>query len=371
VELNPVAAGALKKVPVPEELDFDTPINSDLHRILQRADEDMNADNITDSDFEVFYNHRIEPSAAAAPRAAAERLDTYELPGSYQQTPAATQLDAAKETMKRKERRDRNKDDPFYIADPGNESTASSSLRNIIKSSNGENLDIDSIPIMNLSLDATGSNTGSRNRTPDMEHQKEQQYRRAVRKRVQIIGDETIDASDETTLSSSPSSRPLPSRAKKSVLVVDSSGLGSLSLDNDGNGRSQKLDIEQRQEEERALKEVERLRLEMQRASERIIAKEEAVVVKRKKKITKNKQVVVTDDEGGGAMEAGYYGVEDGGVVKRRKKVKKKDMEGGIDENKNGEGEDNSVPTTTTTKRKKKKRRVVGMEEPTVAVVEP
>jgi AP-3 complex subunit delta-1 len=352
MELNPVAPGALRKVPAPEGLDLNTPINSNLQHILKDADEDLVAD-ITDNDFETFYSHRIEPFPA--PRAAAERLDaaaSYEA-DSYQQTSAAEQLDSAEQALRRKERRERNKDDPFYIGD-GNESYASSSLRNIIKSSNGEDLDIDSIPIMDLSLDAS-STTGSGTRTPinhEPEHQKEQQRRKALRKRVEITRDETIDASEPAPFSPLGSSRPHPSRAKKSLLEVDSSGLGSFSLDSSNNSHQSKLDIEQREEEERALREVEMLRLEMQRASERIQAKEEAVVVRKKKK---KKAVLLPVVEGGDVTVRDESGV-DSGVVKKKKKKKKKDVESGEAVGDEGGG--------AVAKTKKKKRRVARMEEP-------
>jgi AP-3 complex subunit delta-1 len=338
MELNPVAPGALKKVPIPDNLDLETPINGKLQQILHDANEELTVDT-ADQDFEIFYNHRVE--TFVAPKAAAERLDAaapYEV-DSYQQTPAASQLDAAEQALKRKERRERNNDDPFYIGDIGNESSASSSLRNIIKSSNGEDLDIDSIPIMDLSLDAPSSGA----RTPinyDLEHQK---ARKKPRKRVEIAGDETIDSSASPILSSSPSgSRSLTSRAKKSVLSLDSSGLGSLSLEESNSQRRSKLDIEQREEEERALREVERLRLEMQRASERIHAKEEAVVVKKKKK---KKPALPAED----AVQAVGNQEE---VVSAKKKKKKKIAD-------DGEGGDDGV----VAKKKKKTRRIVNIDD--------
>jgi AP-3 complex subunit delta-1 len=359
MDLNPVAPGALLKVPMPEGLDLDAPINPDLHKLLQDADYDM-AGPSDDGDFEAFYSHRIEPTSTA-PRAAAEQLDSaaaYEAE-SYQQTSASSQLDAVDQSLRRKERRDRNKDDPFYIGGD-NESTASTSLRNIIKSSNGEDLDIDSIPIMDLSLEVGTPRSGAR--TPvnyDPEQLKQQQKRKAQRKRIEIVGDETIDSS-EPSLSSSfgSSARPIPARSKKSLLAVDSGGLGSLTLDDSGvGGKLSKLDIEQQEEEERALREVERLRLEMQRASERIQAKEEAVVVRKKKK---KKVVSAAGDETAEVAEADADGNT---VVKKKKKKKKEDSNG---ETVGAEPEENG-DAAVATKRKKKARRVAAIDEPEVA----
>jgi AP-3 complex subunit delta-1 len=345
MDLNPVAPGALSKVPIPDDLDLDTPINPNLHTILADSDSDTTAPSL-DNEFDYFYTHRSDPTTIiSSSRPAAEQLDAYsEADSSYQQTSASSQLDS----LKRKQNQERNKDDPFYIGDSSD--TASSRLRNIIKSSNGEDLDIDSIPIMDLSLE-TSSQPQSRARTPDPDALRAQAKRKAQRKKIEIAGDETLDGSDSSSM---PSKRPsAAARAKRSLLAVDSGGLGSLSLD-DGDGRGRgKLDIEQREEEERALREVERLRLEMQRASERIHAKEEAVVVRKKKK----KKPVLPSDSAEGQE------VDDGGEGAVKKKKKKKKI---------GEGEGNGVEAdgadeVVATKKKKVKRRVAAMDEPEAA----
>ena len=104
------------------------------------------------------------------------------------------------------------------------------------------------------------------------------------------------------------------SRTKRGLLGLDSSGLGSLSLET--SAHSAKLDIEQRQEEEHALREVERLRLEMQRASERIQAKEESTVVRKKKKKVKVQDSDPTVDVAPAEDEVATP------VVKKKKKKK-------------------------------------------------
>ncbi|KIW01744.1 uncharacterized protein PV09_06920 [Verruconis gallopava] len=356
MELNPVAPVALKKVPVPEYLNLDAPINANLQRILHDADNDYPGAVMVDADFDAFYNHRLEVHSTF--RTAAERLDSvlapYEAAESYQQSSASDQLEAAEQASRLRERRERNRDDPFYIGDAGNDSPAAASLRNIIKSSNmDDDLDIDSIPIMDLSLDATGSG-GSGARTPVGFHELEQQRKKVPRKKVEIVLDENIDSSESTLSSSLGAPRISVSKSKKSLLHVDSSGLASLSLEESANGRSSKLDIEQREEEERALREVERLRLEMQRASERIQAKEEAVVVKKKRK----KKPVLLADEGQVVEEK-----LEGGTVKRKKKKKKESETGEVQDIANGEAEADAAAT----KKKVKKKRVAKIEESDVA----
>jgi AP-3 complex subunit delta-1 len=342
MELNPVAIGALRKVPVPDDLDLSVPINDSLSNILKQADEDDLTEDLHD-DFQQFYNEPFQ-STAALPTAAADRLDlaSKSETSSYQYTSDDDRLDPEAMSRKRAERREKNKDDPFYIGHE-DDNSASSRLHNIIKNANGDDLDVDSIPIMDLDLE---SRSGTR--TPsdyDAVLRHDRQKRAARRKRVEITGDENIGGDDDTSRSSSRPdiSRSSQSRAKKSLLQVDSSGLGSLSLEGDSHGP---LDIEQREAEEKALREVERLRLEMQRASERIQAKEESVVVKKKKKRVKAAEAVETI----AAVEG------DGEAVSKKKKKKKKTPATDVDAPESTEG--------PVAKPKKKKRRQVDLMEP-------
>jgi AP-3 complex subunit delta-1 len=344
MELNPVAVGALRKVPPPDGLDLSVPINDSLSGILRQADED---DSIVDHNdgFQQFYTERLQITTAT-PAAAADRLDmaAKSEATSYQYTSDDDRLGPDALARKNAERRDKYKDDPFYIGHD-DDNSASSRLHNIIKNTNGEDLDVDSIPIMDLDLDAR-----SGARTP-LDHEaalRQDRQRRAVqRKRVEITGDENIDGEDTSRSSSRPDiNRSLPSRAKKSLLQVDSSGLGSLSLEGDSRGEA--LDIEQREAEEKAMREVERLRLEMQRASERIQAKEESVVVRKKK--TKRRSPKAAE-----AVEADAFPQDDEGVVERKKKKKKKKAavhEDGVEEANVLPGSGEAVAKTKTKKRR-------------------
>jgi len=344
MELNPVSAAALMKVPPPEDIDLSIPINDSLQRILRQAEEDdMTQD--TNDEFQIFYSQRNED--APVPESAAERLDlaAKDESFSYQGNAEAEPLDAHELARKRAERRERYKDDPFYIA-----SDDESRMHNIIRNSNGDDLDIDSIPIMDLDLEAR---SGSRTPT-DMELQaRNERHRKASRRRqIEIIGDDNIDGEEGPSLSRSKPkldlARGLLSRGKKSLLEVDSSGLGSMSLE--GGASNAQLDIEQREAEEKALKEVERLRLEMQRATERIHAKEEGVVVKKKKK--KVKPTASRDTFGSPVV--GQEG-DDEVVVKKKKKKKIA-----------GDGGETSTPVVAddvVAKGRKKKRRQAEISE--------
>ena len=359
IELNPVAPGAQRKVPPPTDIDLNTPINPHLESILLSAERDITY-NMEPDPFDTFYSHRAEPPSV--PESASERLDAAAKaaePSSYQQAGSAAaetdDLDPESLARRKAERRERYRDDPFYIPDD-NASNTPSKLHNIIKSSYGEELDIDAIPIMDLDLNArsgSASGPGSRPRTPQDGALRQQQRR--PKKRFEIMSDENItgDGGNEPSYASdSGVKRSNLSKTKKSVLEVDSSGLGSLSLEDGIRVGNSKLDIEQREEEEKALREVERLRLEMQRARERVVAKESEVgVVKRKKK---KKTRTMVDEEVVAPVPVDETAVrkEGEGVVKKKKKKKVL-----------AEGENVEEPAIKPTK--KKKRREANIEDPT------
>ena len=332
-ELNPVAPGAQRKVPVPDDLDLDTPINSNLQQLLSEADkEDFETE---EDDVYAAYSQpitaNVDTPAIATP--AADRLNApYNEPTSYQNAVEEEYLDPDIIARRKAERRERHKDDPFYIDPDGDRgSEAVTPLSRIVRDGNRENndLDIDSIPILELNLDS---------KPPPPEHLARSRSPRKPRRKVEILGDESLgptdvdSARDDIVL-------PRPSRAKKSLLEVDSSGLGSLSLvddDHDGGASRRKLtqfDVERKAQEEaemkKALQEVERLRLEMQRASERLHVKEEVAVKKKKKKVRK---VEVEGDDaasaanGNGGGDAGGEGAA--AVPTKRKKKKKARSEG-------------------------------------------
>lgn len=354
-ELNPVAPGAQRKVPVPDDLDLDTPINPNLQFLLSQAE----AEGFETDDDDVYAAYS-EPVAAytdaptiIAP--AAERLDApHKEPTSYQNAVEEEYLDPDIIARRKAERRERHKDDPFYIDPDGSGgSGAVTPLSRIVRDGNQENndLDIDSIPIMELNLDrASSTDQLPRSRSP-----------RKPFKRVEIMGDENLGAGNDN-VSREDIIQPRPGKAKKSLLEVDSSGLGSLSLVDDDDGTSKRkltqFEIERREQEEaemkKALQEVERLRLEMQRASERLHIKEEVAV---KKKTRKVRKVNVGGDEPAPAAPEGE--TEDAAPPVKKKKKKKVKVEGDAEEGQ--QGDDGVV------KKKKKKKRTPVLEEAGVA----
>ena len=296
-ELNAVAPTAQRKVPLPDDLDLGAPINKNLSRLLQLVEQDPQAGSEA-AEFDTFYNKRPIPSVALGP--AFDTLPSLAPESSYQQTGHSI-LDKDASMRKRNERRERNKDDPFYIGSEEVSSGTSTPFHDIIKSTNGEDVDVDSIPIMNLDLgDRSLANSSS-----DM-HTRRQKPKRP--KKIEIAKDENIEqeapgvaqsaTAAVSTMDDNGSFQQARDKTKKSVLQVDSSGLGDFSLDLSESAAEQ-FDAERQRAQDaemaRALAEVERLRLEMQRASERIQATdgtpaEGTMVKKKKKKKKKEKQ---------------------------------------------------------------------------------
>jgi AP-3 complex subunit delta-1 len=334
-ELKSVAPGAQYNVPLPAELDLDEPIHPRLNELLQAA----NATSWEESDHDEFetYYHKRPTSTTSEPAISLLSSVAEAVPPSYQQDSDETYLDADILARRRAERRERNKDDPFYIAGTDPVSDFKTPMEDIIRSDNGTAIDIDAIPIMDLNIDRTSPRipeTGrSRKAAPAV-----------ARQLIQVAADETIPTSGTSTPRNydsesalDPSARSRRGKSKNQLLFVDSSSIGALSLETDGSQETQQEHDQQREDIEmaKAIREVERLRLEMQRANERIQAAQgvppEGTVVK--KKVKKKKKVALGDAEEGGEKpkkkkavntEVIGDGAESSAVVVKKKRPKKK-----------------------------------------------
>lgn len=344
-ELNSVALGAQDHVPIPEGLDLDQPIHPNLNGLLAQADFLMLPAEEED-EFEDYYYKRPPPTAIAnEPAINKLAAAPEEMVGSYQRAGEESYLDPDIVARRKAERMERNKDDPFYIQESGRSPGSSTPIHNILRRENGPDLDIDSIPIMQLDLEKLDAGLGNTTLT------ERPAPRPKPRQRVLIAADETLNGSGRSTprqYESENSADSVPkSRNRKlaqSLLQVDSSHIGSLSLDS--NQPSIGYDPEQQQREEaemtRAVKEVERLRLEMQRANERIQIAQgvpaEGTVLKKKKprkpkaddeeggtaKVRKKKKKpAAVAEEGGDGGTAGADAAEVAVKPARKKKAKK------------------------------------------------
>lgn len=319
-DLNPVAPGAQKKVSAPEGLDLATPINPNLSSLLQLSPTGVHAES-DDESFQAFYNKR-EP----VPATQVHTFKTYEAESVEQSSYQAAE-DPELTNRRRAERRERNRDDPFYIPQ-GKDYSGQSSPFEALRTSNGENLDLDTIPIVDLQLDEVGKSG------PGGHVSNQKQKRAKSKRRIEIAADENFD-SDVQSSGNNSATRSLEAgnafptgkmpRPRKNLLQVDSSGLHQLSLIDDP--YADQFDAQRREAEEAemaaALEEVERRRLEMQRAAERVETAEgveaEGTVVKRKKKRKPKGQT-----EG---VEKGlelYQPEVETAVIKEKKKKKKK-----------------------------------------------
>lgn len=293
-ELNSVAIGAQNNVPLPAGLDLDEPIHPNLGSLLAAADT-LSFGLEEEDEFEVYYHQKPSATKAVASEPAINRIaDAPEEIASSYQAGEESYLDADILARRKAERAERNKDDPFYIQEASGRTGTSTPIHNILQTANGPDLDIDAIPIMQLDL---GKIEGANNIA-----QEQHAPRPKPRQRIVVAQDENLAGSGFSTPrnydSENNSDALTKSRVKKlkqSLLQVDSSNIGSLSLEGDPSGETANrsgYDYERHKQEEaemaQAMKEVERLRLEMQRANERIQVAQgvdvEATVIKKKKK---------------------------------------------------------------------------------------
>ena len=317
-DFNPVSAEAQRKVNVPEDLDLEMPINPNLASLLQQSQQN-DLDDSDQDEYRAFYYER-ERVVAEKPSAVKKLASDVPETSSYQEDPELA-------ARRRQDRKDRAKDDPFYIALSGQSSGRSTPFHEVLAESNGQEVDIDAIPIVDLQLD---------NADPIASYQEETRSRKKKKplRRVEITADETVGEDLPSGASSRPRSRdgrppPAPVRPNKNLLSVDSSQLRQFSLSADEG--EDPLDVEKRQAEEaemaEAIKNVERLRLEMQRAAEKSEVAEgveqEGAVVKRKKK----KKAKAKEEDVGDAVDGGDGPPAE--VVKKKKKKKVKGTENG------------------------------------------
>lgn len=356
-ELNSVAPAAQKNVPLPDGLDLDEPINPNLNSLLASAESISIPVDETD-EFESYYYQRPAATSIASEPAINKLADGRdEVATSYQQPTEETYLDADILAKRKAERLERNRDDPFYIQESSSIQRSSTPIHNILQNSNGPDLDVDSIPIMELDLDKLSAGVDHSQPHPS------KPARRPPRQKIVVAADENLGSSGVSTPRNYDSENSTDARAraahskklKQSLLGVDSTSISALSLEDDSSGKPFDPEAQQREEAEmaRAMKEVERLRLEMQRANERIQVAhgvDAAGTVVKKKKAKKPKVVGIGEGEGNS------NGNGEGGAEVKIKKKKKKAAP--ID---NGEG--NAGGEVVKLKAKKKKAKPAEIQD--------
>jgi AP-3 complex subunit delta-1 len=212
-------------------------------------------------------------------------------------------------TERRKiERRERYKDDPFYIA-----SLSGTSTPPFANDSNSDALDIDSIPIVDLKLDSG---------QPDRRERDLSSSRQSRHKKMEVAADETFGTEEIPSPDYLNGPAGGSTGAKRSLLQVDSSGLGHLSLASKDGPEAILAEDDGDAEMKKAMRNVEQMRLRMQRASERIeldgIPTEGTLVKKKKgrKKVTSSSTQEVTIDDDS---------LQQADVKKKKKRKEKKE----------------------------------------------
>ncbi|KAJ5591769.1 uncharacterized protein N7459_002138 [Penicillium hispanicum] len=273
LELNPVAISAQRKVVLPDELQLDEAFNGDLLRIFEDLD-DSRFDANRPRALRRFYHVPDRVPSYNKPHHDLAPTEVH-LGTSYQNT-SGLSADASAVDKRRAERRERYRDDPFYIAALGPSDTLSPA-NGLLWSSRDEALDIDSIPIVDLKLEEDGQH-GRGNGDVPRSHQFQS-------KRMEVATDETFGSEESLSHDLSTGDASGSSTLKRSPLQVDSSGLGHLPLTpncEQGLPLTNDEDVEMKN----AMQNVEQIRLRMQRASERIQLEgtpAEGTLVKKKK----------------------------------------------------------------------------------------
>lgn len=307
LELNPVALSAQKKVVLPPTLHLDEPFNDDLQSLFQALDNPQfeAGQHGTLQDF-YYVPDLALPITKTVPGIASGEMHP---DNSYQnilrdpgESPGATE-------RRKVERRERYKDDPFYIASLDDRSGTPTSP--FVNDSNTDALDIDSIPIVDLKLDSGQL---------DRKERDVSSTRRVRKKKMEVAADETL-GTDE---SPSPAGAAGTSTSvKRSLLQVDSSGLGHLSLTRNDGPEALSAEDDGDVEMKKAMRDVEQMRLRMQRASERIELDgipTEGTLIKKKK--SKKKPTSSATQEDGDSLQPADL---------KKKRKEKKERKGKIE----------------------------------------
>ncbi|PYH97012.1 Adaptor protein complex AP-3 delta subunit [Aspergillus ellipticus CBS 707.79] len=280
LELNPVSINAQRKVPLPDQLHLHNAFNNDIWEIFSQNSKLAFHKQIKPLFHEFYYTQEAPVSGRQLLGCVPDKIQPV---SSYQNTANDLLIDPAALMRRNMERRERSRDDPFYIttedASPG---TPQGSHPPLNASNDGE-LDIDSIPIIDLKLNEMRDQRGGHLHSPVPSDGHARPRLRS--KRYHVILDEMIgheEASDTGEIA-------FPVKTNRPLLLLDSSGLERLSLGESGeSSHIPEFDVRAEDDAElaMAMQKVEKFRLEMQRASERVHPTDipsEGTLVKKKK----------------------------------------------------------------------------------------
>lgn len=275
LELNPVAFSAQKKVVLPPTLHLDVPFNDDLQSLFHT---------LNNPQFEAGQRVSLQdfyyvPDLALHTTKTLPGIASIEMhPDSSYQNILRGPGESPGATERRKvERRERYKDDPFYIASL--DARSGTSTPPFANDSSADALDIDSIPIVDLKLDSGQPGNIERDLSST---------RRTLHKKMEVAADETFGTEEDPSRNYLVGPAGSSAGSKRPLLQVDSSGLGHLSLTRNDEPEAILAGDESDAEMKKAMRDVEQMRLRMQRASERIeldgIPTEGTLIKKKKSK---------------------------------------------------------------------------------------
>ena len=291
-ELNPVALTAQRKVPSPDDFDFTQPLNANLG--LHLGQQDWTSHESAADAVQNFYLVRDQPQIGTGRDALEDHTGSSQAQDSKSRPKSPTNL-----ALGRAERYARYRDDPFYIASTHGSPKTDSNDTQGPRTGPEPDLDVDSIPILELGPRGLTSSVASAGAIPRGSLQ-------TGKRRVHVAAEENI-VIPSSVLTEVEAEYPLevPTQrgtrlAQAALLQVDSSEIGRLDLEGD----LTKDSTETRKEEEemaKALANVERMRMEMQRASERAafannVTPDGALIKKKSKK--KRKKATLTKGNG-------------------------------------------------------------------------
>ena len=260
-ELKPVALGAQKKVPLPQDLDLTVHINNNLEGLLADATADGLSDPVVLEAQDNYFKKVQETRISAA-------IDT--IPPSSAAWPYQDTHEVSPEPHRPKSR----KEDPFYIESyKHSTSSTTESFQATPTDTLRQEVDLESIPIMSLQIRHGDPDLSVDELDPRPKELKTQD-------RAHVTPEETPEEGSGLDLPKvgvqgfdRSSKHRGPAGRNKSLLQVDSSGVGAFQLSSDQvpDFKTESNDTTRDEiEMAKALASVERLRMEMQRASERV-----------------------------------------------------------------------------------------------------
>ncbi|KAK9453464.1 adaptin N terminal region-domain-containing protein [Dipodascopsis uninucleata] len=272
-ELNPVSTKAQRKIPIPEGLDLDEEFNDPVY-VSESEDED-----------ELLLRQQLLKQQAELANKNVNSTSNGKIKKGIKLVTPETSEDEEEKERKKAERRKRQQDDPFYILESEKVVSKSKKISDSASDTDeddpmrDEELDIDSIPIMELEIASVSTTT---------KKSKNKKSNRKAPVHIDIVQEETFGGDDDhedDDIDGRPNMRRTAgsrngrssSQKSKAILRVDARGLEG-------------YDIDDAEDDEVGRQEVEKFKQEILEARRRAeqVEEEEAeathIVVKKKKK---------------------------------------------------------------------------------------